>query len=87
MPDLTTTEAAVLLTERGMAAEDGGPVRPRTVKQWCQRGLFVGAYHTLDKRRGAWYIPAESVEVFAGQDRPAGWKLGTSRMPRRMQHR
>lgn len=74
MPNLTTTEAAALLTERGITAKDGGPVRRESVTQWCQRGLFIGAYHGLDRERGGWYIPFESVEAFAATERRAGRK-------------
>ncbi len=74
MPDLTTTQAAALLTERGITAADGSAVRRTTVTQWCQRGLFIGAYHTLDRQRGAWCIPLDSIEAFAATERRAGRK-------------
>lgn len=74
--DLTTAQAAELLTQRGVTAKDGGPVRRESVTQWCQRGLFVGAWHGLDRERGEWYIPEASVEAFAATERRAGRKKG-----------
>ena len=61
---LTTTEAAALLTERGMTARDGGPVKPDTVKHRCQAGRYPGA--RLIKRgpgRGYWLIPQADLDA------------------------
>ncbi len=77
MPDLTTTEAAALLTALGVTDNGGGPVRRALVTQWCQRGHFVSAWHDLSERRGAWHIPRESVERFATAERRQGKKRGS----------
>lgn len=62
---LTTIEAAALLTERGYTDRAGGPVKPDTVKHWCQRGLIPGAVN--ERRgpgRGFWLIPREAIDGF-----------------------
>ena len=58
---LTTTEAAALLTERGLTDKDGGSVRAETVKRWCLRKKFPGA-RSISGR--IWQIPREDVEAF-----------------------
>lgn len=59
----TTTEAAVLLTERGVRAKDGGPVRPATVIQWINRGQLE-ATKEGHKYRGQWRIPRPALDAF-----------------------
>ena len=62
---LTTTEAAALLSERGMTDRSGGPVKPDTVKHMCARGAFPGAVR--ERRgpgRGYWLIPAAAIEAY-----------------------
>lgn len=58
---LTTTEAAAILSERGMADRDGGPVKPSTVHQWCKRGKFPNAYSIGGR---VWQIPQADIDAF-----------------------
>ena len=74
---LTTTEAAALLTQRGLTDRAGGPVRPDTVKHWAQRKLLPGA--RIEQRgpgRGYWLIPMDALETFQQPD----WKRKDTRM-------
>lgn len=64
MDRLTTTEAAALLTERGLRSKDDGPVRPETVVQWINRGKFPGAVKEGGKYRGEWRIPRAALDAF-----------------------
>lgn len=59
----TTAEAAALLTERGVTAANGGPVRAETVKKWCERGRLP-ATKVGDTYRGEWRIKREDIEAF-----------------------
>lgn len=36
--ELTTTQAAAYLSERGFTARDGGPVQRLIIQKWCQSG-------------------------------------------------
>jgi hypothetical protein len=67
MNELTTTEAAALLTERGVVARDGSPYNPETVKRQCGYGVFPGARRVTAgvPGRGYWLIPLASVEDYA----------------------
>jgi hypothetical protein len=60
---LSADEVAALLTERGMTARDGGPVKPDTLRMWLQQGKFPGA-RCFSGRRGFWAIPRAAVEAF-----------------------
>ena len=65
---LTTSEAAALLSERGMTDRAGGPVKADTVKHMCARGAFPGAVN--ERRgpgRGFWLIPLAEVESYAAR--------------------
>ncbi len=55
---MTTTEAAALLTRRGIAATAD------QVKRWCAAGRFSGAVKVANE----WQIPQEAVATF---QRPA----------------
>ena len=58
MPNLTTTQAAALLSERGKA------VKADTVKHWCQQGRFPNAKRVGGTRRGYWLVPKADLEAF-----------------------
>lgn len=60
---LDVAEAAALLTERGLRARDGGPVKPDTLRLWLQQGKFPNA-RCFAGRRGFWVIPRSDVEAF-----------------------
>lgn len=55
---LTTTEAAALLTERGIT------VKADTIKHWCQQGKFPNARRIGGPRRGSWLIPQSDLDAF-----------------------
>ena len=66
MKELTTTEAAALLTERGWAkrTHKNGALTADAVKRMCYRGVFPGA--RLIKGvpgRGYWLIPLSDIEA------------------------
>ena len=64
----TTIEAAALLSERGLKDRRGGPVKPDTVKHWCQQGRMPGAYQEQrGPGRGFWLIPDEALDSFTPQ--------------------
>lgn len=52
---LSTTEAAALLSERGIT------VKVDTVKHWCRQGKFPGAV-SINGR--VWQIPREAIDAF-----------------------
>ena len=61
---LTTSEAAALLSERGVMGYKGQPIKADSVKRQCYRGVYPGAQ--LVKRgpgRGYWLIPLEDIEA------------------------
>ena len=61
----TTTEAAALMTERGLTDRKGGPVKPDTVKHICSQEKFPNAY--VEHRgpgRGFWLIPLDDLETY-----------------------
>lgn len=60
---LNVTEAAALLSERGIRARDGGPVKEDTLRFWLQQGRFPNA-RCFSGRRGFWVIPLEDVESY-----------------------
>jgi hypothetical protein len=65
MQMLTTAEAAVLLSERGMRGYRDEPIKADTVKHLCSAGNFPHAY--VEKRgpgRGYWLIPLDDIEAF-----------------------
>jgi len=55
---LTTTEAAALLSERGIV------VKTDTIKHWCQQGRFPNARRIGSERRGSWLIPQGDLDAF-----------------------
>jgi hypothetical protein len=63
MKILSVAEAAALLSERGVRARDGGPVKEDTLRYWLQQGKFPSA-RCFSGRRGFWVIPLEDVETF-----------------------
>jgi hypothetical protein len=63
---LNVAEAAALLTELGIHARDGGPVKEDTLRLWLQQGKFPNA-RCFAGRRGFWVIPRADVEAFAQQ--------------------
>ena len=60
---LTPDEAAALLTERGVTARDGGPVKPDTLRYWLERGRFPNARHIPGPGKGIWLIPVEDIDA------------------------
>lgn len=60
---LATAQAAALLTERGVRAADGGPVRPATVIQWINRKQLE-ATKEGSMYRGEWRIPRAALDAF-----------------------
>jgi hypothetical protein len=61
---LSVAEAAALLSERGIRARDGGPVKEDTLRLWLQQHKFPNA-RCFAGRRGFWVVPREDVEAFA----------------------
>lgn len=64
MPDLTTSQAAAQLSEKGYTDRNGGPVKARTVQAWCEQGRFPHAYRVGEGYRAVWQIPIGDVEQF-----------------------
>lgn len=64
MSVLTVAEAAALLSERGVTARDGGPVKGDTLRYWLQQGRFPHA-RRIPGGRGQWVVPLSDVEAFA----------------------
>lgn len=67
---LTPDEAAALLTERGVTARDGGPVKPDTLRYWLERGTFPGARKLPGPGRGLWLIPRGDVDAYVATHAP-----------------
>lgn len=66
MTELTTTEAAALLTERGYAkrTHKHGALTADAVKRMCYRGLFPGARRVTGvPGRGYWLIPLADIDA------------------------
>jgi hypothetical protein len=88
---LTITEAAALLTERGMTDRAGGPMRPDSVKHLRAAGAFPNAQRATSGHGAGryWLIPVEDVEAYAvargGRRTPGpGKTLGRPRKDTRM---
>lgn len=68
MQELTTIEAAALLTERGHGGYKGKPLSADAVKHMCARGVFPNAQ--IERRgpgRGYWLIPLSDIDAFTAQ--------------------
>lgn len=66
---LTTTEAAALLSDRGITVRSkrDGTDRPpsaNTVKHWCQQGRFATAQRIGGTQRGYWLIDKAELLAF-----------------------
>lgn len=67
MPDLTTTEAAAYLAERGYAIGrrwhgGRGPISARTLRKWCEAGKLEGAVKVGEGNRAVWKIPQSELD-------------------------
>lgn len=60
---LTTTDAALLLAERGITAT------PKKIMRWCLEGKIPGALPPTHPRRGQWLIPREALDAFTPPQR------------------
>jgi len=69
---LTTTEAAALLTERGVLGYKGEPLKADSVKRQCYRGVYPGArLITQGPGRGYWLIPQADIDAEIARRLPA----------------